>query len=151
MSYSQIRTYFKNNIAEVKPSFKEWRDALVFDNAQNIPLTLIDSYYHLEISNWASTPSQDLSVQDSFPVTMTIFKNGFNKPTDALDTLMDDALCLRQRLINPKNVEIYKVLVSGNIEAVENVSGTALEIDSSNDNIIKIALEFSVRLYFSAT
>lgn len=135
----------------IKPSYKEWRDALIFDDAQNIPSTLIDSYYHLQIGSWTSTPAQDTSVQDSFTVTLTLFKNGFNKPVDALDAILDDVLCIRQQLINPVNIENFKSLNDGNIEAVENTSGNATELNSTNDNVIKTALEFNVRLYFSAT
>jgi hypothetical protein len=149
MSYSQIRKYFKAQIATVKPSFKEWRDSLVFDDAQNIPSTLIDTHYHIQISSWTSTGAQDRSVQDSFSVVVTFFKNGFKKPTDALDLLLDDVLCIRQAIVNPINVDEFKETVDGNIEAVENSSGSSVEINSTNDNTIKIALEFNVRLYFS--
>lgn len=146
--YSQIRQYFKERISVADSNLKEWRDALVFEDANNIPSSLLDSRYHIEIGSWASTPAQDLSVQDQFSVTLTIFKKGFTDPTAALDNLLDDSLCIRHELINPKNVESFKSGNSSAIEAVENISGTPAEIDSNNDNIVKIALEFNVRLYF---
>jgi len=147
-AYSDIRKYFREQIRLVDSDLKEWKDALVFDDASNIPTTLLDKRYHVEIGDWASSPAQDLSVQDRFTVTLTIFKKGFTAPNDALDSLLDDALCLRHQLINPQNVETFKQANSSAIEAVENISGQPSEIDSSNDNIIKIALEFNVRLYF---
>ena len=146
--YSDIRKYFNQEIAKVDGDSKEWTDALVFDDANNIPSTLLNTRHHIELSNWTSSPAQDLSVQDQFSVTLTIFKKGFTDPQDALDDLLDKALCIKHQLINPQNVEAFKTLNNAAIDAVENTTGTASEIDASNDNIIKIALEFNVRLFF---
>lgn len=148
MSYSNIRKYFNQQIQTAKPDLKEWREALVFEDASNIPSTLLDSRYHIEVGPWSSTPAQDLSVEDQFTVVLTIFSKGFTDPLAALDNLLDDSLCIKAQLINPVNVEAYKNANGGQIEAVENTGGTPAEIASSNDNIIKIALEFNVRLYF---
>jgi hypothetical protein len=147
--YSQIRQYFKEQILAVNGSLKEWRGAIVFDDTDNIPSSLLGTSYHIEIANWLSTPAQDRSVQDQFTVRLTIFKKGFTDPLTALDNLLDDSFCIRQQLINPLNVESFKSGNSSAIEAVENISGNPSAIDSTNDNIIKIALEFNVRLYFS--
>ena len=146
--YSDIRKYFNKEIQSVDSDLKEWKDALVYDDAANIPSTLLNNRYHIEIGSWSSTPAQDLSVQDQFSVILSIFKKGFDEPQDVLDELLDKALCIKAQLINPQNVETFKQVNTSAIEAVENTSGTAGEIDSTNDNIIKIALEFNVRLYF---
>ena len=126
--YSQIRKYFRERILAANSDLKEWRDALVFDDANNIPSTLLDSRYHIEIGSWTSTPAQDLSVQDQFSVRLTIFKKGFTDPTSALDNLLDESLFIRHELINPLNVESFKSGNSSAIEAVENISGTSAEI-----------------------
>ena len=147
-SYSSIRKYFNERVGFVDSDLKEWRDALVFEDASNIPSTLLGSRYHIEIGSWSSTPAQDLSVQDSFIVKLTIFKKGFTDPSSALDSLLDKSLCIKSDLVNPQNVEVFKVANTSAIEAVENISGSPGEIDSTNDNIIKIALEFNVRLFF---
>ena len=148
--YSDIRKYFQERVRAHDPDLKEWKDALVFDDANNIPSTLLNTRYHIEIGSWSSTPAQDLSVQDQFTVTLTLFKKGYTTPQDALDSLLDEALNVRHELINPKNVETFKEANDSAILAVENTSGSPTEIDASNDNIIKIALEFNVRLYFCA-
>jgi len=148
MSYSKIRTYFNQQIQAFDSDLKEWRDALVFEDASNIPSTLLGTRYHLEIGPWTSTPAQDKSVHDEFTVILTIFSKGFTDPLMALDNLLDEALCIKHQLINPVNIEAFKTANGGQIEAVENVSGEPAEIASTNDNIIKIALEFNVRMYF---
>lgn len=149
-NYSDIRKYFNERVKAEDSSLKEWKDALIFEDAANIPSSILDNRYHIEISNWTSTPANDTAVEDRFTVVLTIFKKGFTTPQDSLDNLLDKALCIRHSLINPKNVESFKVINSSQIDAVENLSGSTGEIDSSNDNTIKIALEFNVRLYFCA-
>jgi hypothetical protein len=149
-NYSDIRKYFNERVKAEDNSLKEWKDALVFEDASNIPSSILDNRYHIELSNWSSTPANDTSVEDRFTVVLTIFKKGFTTPQDSLDNLLDKALCIRHGLINPKNVESFKVANSSGMDAVENLSGSPGEIDISNDNIIKIALEFNVRLYFCA-
>jgi len=144
MSYSQIRKYFNGEILKVEPDFKEWRDALVVSDAQNIPNTLLDTRYHIEVGAVTSTPAQDLSVEDQGTVILTLFRRGFNNPLLALDSLLDSAHCIRHQLINPQNIQTF----NGDIDAVESVSITPSEIDASNDNTIQVQLEFNVRMYF---
>lgn len=148
--YSDIRKYFKERIAASDSDLKEWKDALVFDDAANIPSTLLDTRYHIELDSWTSTPAQDQSVEDRFVIRLTLFKKGFTTPQDALDDLLDKVLDIRHELINPLNVEAFKTSNNSAIEAVENTSGASSEIDSTNDNTVKVALEFNVRLYFCA-
>lgn len=151
MSYSQVRSYFNNEIPTAVPGMTEWRDALVFDNAENIPRSLLEAKYHIEFSLLSSTPAQDKSTEDSANIIVTIFKSGFNDPIGALDELMDKAQCIKQQVINPLNVEAYKSANSGDIDAVELVGISSGEIAVSNDNIVKVALEFNVRLFFGIT
>ena len=148
MSYSQIRSYFNTEIPKAVSDLSEWRDALVFDNAENIPKSLLEARYHIEFSTLSSTAAQDLSTEDSATIVVTIFKSAFNDPAGGLDELMDKALCIKHQCINPLNVESYKSTNNGNIDAVELVSISSGEIAFSNDNIIKVALEFNVRLFF---
>jgi hypothetical protein len=151
MSYSQIRSYFKNEIASVYPDMQEWREALVFDNSENIPRSLLESRYHIELTTLTSTPATDIHTEDIGTVVLTLFKSGYNDPPGALDELLDKAQCIKVQLINPQNVETYKAANDGNIDAVELNSLSAGEIAVSNDNIVKVALEFSVRLFFGVT
>lgn len=149
MSYSQVRGYLKNEIESFNPKYKEWRDALVFDDAQNVPSTLADTRYHIEMNSMTSTPAQDTLVQDSWLVTMTLLKYGFNDPLSALDSLLDDAFCIKSVIIDCRNVEEYKQANDGSIEAVELLSINPSAIDASNDNVVKVQMQFNVRMYYS--
>jgi hypothetical protein len=132
-------------MAVIDSNYKEWTDAL---NIENIPNTLIDNYYHINLGTFVSSPQSDQHIVDSGAVTLTIFKRAFNNTSGARDTVLDAAHCIRIDLINPKNVETHKVSIDGNIEVVESSSISAIEIDESNDNIIKVEIEFNFRLFF---
>jgi hypothetical protein len=149
MSYSDIRTYFQGRVEGFKSDFKEWKDALVFEDTNNIPTTLLDSRYHIEFNSLASSPASDKIVEDSWQVNLSLFKNGANKPQDALDELLDDAFCIKSSIIDPRNVEAHKVANNSFIEAAELVSLTPGAIELSNDNIVKVLMQFNVRLYAS--
>ena len=147
MSLSQIRGYFNTQILATKPTYQEWLDAF---NVENIPRPIIDRTYHIEIGTDSSTQG-DVSIEDEVTVSVSIFKQAFNSPVTARDDLLDIAHCIRLALIKPLNVEAYKVANSGDIDTVTSSSITAIEIDDSNDNIVKAELIFNVRLYFCST
>jgi hypothetical protein len=141
MSLSQIRNYINQRMAVVEPDFQEWQDAL---NLDNIPRTLLDKTYHIAINTVTSTPQTDMHIEDSGSATITIFKRTFNDEVGARDTVLDTAHCIRMDLIKPLNVNAF----SGDIDAVESVTIVNEEIDVSNDNVIKVEMEFNFRLFF---
>ena len=147
MSLSQIRSYFNTQVLATKPNFKEWLDAF---NVENIPRTVIDRTYHIDIGIDSSTQG-DVSIEEDVTVIVSIFKQAFNTPVEARDSLLDVAHCLRLALIKPLNVEVYKVANSGDIDAVTSASIVPSEIEESNDNIVKVELTFNVRLFFCST
>ena len=149
MSYSQIRNYFNQKIQSYNSDFKEWRGALVYDDAQNIPSTTLNTYYHVELNSMSSTGAQDVLVQDAWTVNLTILKFGARDPLSALDEILDSAFCIKTEIIDPRNVEQFKASNDGDIEAIELASITPSAIDASNDNSIKVQLQFNVRMYYS--
>jgi len=137
-------------MAIVEPTYEEWTDSF---NIENVPTTVLDSKYHVGLGALTSSPQQDRSIQDQFPVVLTIWKRGFVDIVTATDELLDVANCIRLDIIDVENVELYKQAEitagrTGNIEDVQSVSITPSEIAASNDNIVQIQLEFNVRLYF---
>ena len=142
MSLSQVRTYLKQRIAIVEPDLKEWRDAF---NLENIPNTLLDTYYHIGYGLDSSSPQADKFIEDSFSVTVTIFKRGGVNIVDAVDSLMDTAHCIRMECIKQ-----WEVSQTDNIKSVESVSIEPTEINASNDNIVQVQINFNVRLFFNS-
>lgn len=138
MSYSQVRTFIKQQIALVDSSIKEHRDL----SEENIPRTQMESFYMIEYGNISSSHS-DNTIQDSFTATVKLYKRGFKKPVDSLDQLLDEANCIRLSIIDGKAV------LTENIRDVESVSVFVEPFDVTNDNTLKISLEFNIRLYFA--
>ena len=141
MNWSDVRDYFIAAIAVADSDLREWRDAF---NTENVPSTLLDTYYQLTFNGVFATPNQGGWVEDTINLTVNIWKNGCDEPVDALDLLLDKALCIRKESINPQFVETF-----GFKGVVENVSVTPFPIDETNDNIIKVELEFNIRNFIN--
>lgn len=147
--YKQVRDYIKTRIAVSAPELKEWQNSLV--DVQNIPKHELDNAYQIEITSVASTPKVDQHVVDDCISIVTIYRRAFNRQLDVRDELLQLANCIRLDLITPENLENYKRDNDGNIEDVVSTTITPSEIDSSNDNIIKVEIGLNVRLYFGTT
>lgn len=146
---TQVRSYINSRMAVVEPDFKEWKDSL--EDIGNIPKTLLDRSYHITLGVNTSTPQIDRHIEDDFSVVLSVFRRAYNSPVENRDTILQVANCIRLDIINHKNVEAFKLANDGNIEDVQSVSITPSEIEASNDNIIKVEIEFNVRLFFAIT
>lgn len=143
---TQVRDYIKTRIESVFPDYSEWKASL--SEIGNIPQTRLDETYHITLGVNSSSQKIDRHIEDSFSVTVTTFKRGFNQSVEARDSALQASNCIRLDVINPDNVEAYKAANDGNIESVEAITMEPSEIEESNDNIIKIELELNVRLFF---
>lgn len=141
MSLSQARAFIRQQIALVDPKLIEWRDSF---NDENIPQTKIDQYYHIEFGDLASVKDEN-SIMDSWIVTVHIWKRGFNNPIDAFDSIIDTGNCIRLKIIDSR------ATLTDNIHSVESNSIFSEPIDDSNDNTIKISLEFNIKLIFTTS
>lgn len=138
MSISQVRTFIKQQIALVDPNLKEHRDL----SDENIAQTKLDEHYHIEYG--ASSDSHDDNcLQTAQSVSVKVFKRGFNNPTSALDVIIDKAHEIRRCITSTA------ATLGADMQKVESISLTPEPIDETNDNTIKISLEFNIRLYFA--
>jgi hypothetical protein len=143
MSVSQVRTYFNDRVREVDSNLKVWDDAF---NIDNVPESLIDTYYHVQYNSVGVSTNNDVSIEDSVSVVITLWKKGFRDPIEAYDSINDLGLCIRLNCLQPA-----KIALTDNIRQVESVSVLSEPIEGSNDNIIKLSLEFNARLFFKIT
>ena len=146
---TQVRDYINTRVAIVDSDLIEWTDSL--EDIGNIPKTILDRSYHITLGANTSSVTSDIFIEDNFPVVVTIFKRAFNTPVVSRDTLLQKGNCIRLDIINIKNVETYKAANDGNILDVQSVSITPSEIDTSNDNIIKVEVGLNVRLFYKTT
>lgn len=141
MNWSDVRDYLIARIQAVDPDLREWRESF---NIENVPSTLLDTHFQITFNNIAQEPNTGSYVVDNINVTVNIWKNGCNEPVIALDELLDKALCIRQEVINPDNVESF-----GWNGFVNAVSVIPFPIDETNDNIMRVAMEFNITNYLN--
>jgi hypothetical protein len=142
-----MRDYLKQTIVAVLPDMKEWTGSL--EDIGNIPQTILDRTYHIAIGAGSAGGLSDHHVEDSFSVVVTLFKRGYSEPVVARDSVLQTANCIRLAVVSPTNIEAYKAANEGNIEAITPSSITPSEIATSNDNIIKVEINFTVRLFWT--
>jgi len=145
---SQVRDYIQTRLGIVEPDFREWTDSLA--NIGNIPQTLLDKSYHIELGPTSSTHDDNVltEIQD---VNLTVWRRGYNTPSDARDALMQTANCIRLDLVSSFNVNAYKEANDANIEDCESVSLTPTAINVTNDDIVQVTIALNVTLLFATT
>jgi len=148
-SLLQIRDYINTRMSVIDSDMIEWKDSL--EDIGNIPQTILDRSYHISIGSITSSTNNDIFIEDSTPITVTIFKRAFNEQVESRDIVLEKANCIRLDMINPVNVESYKAANDGNIEDIQSVSITPIELNVTNDNIIKVEIELNLRLFFCIT
>ena len=139
MNWSDVRNYIISRINVVDPDLREWRESF---NIDNVPSTLLDTHFQITFNNIAQDANQGNYVVDTINVTLNIWKNGCNEPVDALDCLLDKALCIRQDVVNPLNVEEFGW--NGSVNAV---SVVPFPVDETNDDVIKVSVELDIINY----
>ena len=142
MSLSQARSYINQRMPNVNSDLIEWTDAF---NDENIPQTLIDNRYHIELGETTITHDDNI-VDKAMDITITMFKRAYNDTVGNRDALLDIGHCVVMDLVNPKNVETF----GGDLKNVEGSSITTEEIDVSNDNVIKMEVNMNFRLVYCA-
>lgn len=147
MNMSQMRSYIKEQILVLHPTYIEWVDSL--EDIGNIPVTQLDRTFHIEIGASSTSNNIDLHIEDVFTINVALFKRGYNSPVDARDSILQIANCTRMAIINPTNIETYKLANNANIETITNTAIVPSAIEATNDNIIKVLLTFNVRLFWT--
>lgn len=138
---SQVRDYFRSRVSESNPNLKEWTDAL---NTENVPESLVDKSYHINISNFSGVDKNDSIISYSVPCVVTVWRKGFKDTIGAHDFLLNEANCL---ILNAS--QFLKINASENIRSVNPQSILVEGIDGSNDNIMKATITFNCVLFYN--
>ncbi len=141
MSLSQVRTYFQTIIAAVDSDYREWVDAF---NVENIPSSVFNKSRHYEIDQVSSGPLNDRAIVDDMSVNIRLFYSGFRDVATALATAIDGAHNFRTSAVSPSNA------MSGT--NIKNVVCNSIRPEplESNDNKIKVTMNFTVELAFAS-
>lgn len=140
MSFKPVRTFLEARLLEIDSNFTEFDQAF---NSNEVGNNDFDKRYHIFYGNITTTAANHNITNDEVRATVTLFFSGSRSATEALDDAMDIA--------NEYRIECLKRANYSNLTFIKNVvcsSINAEPIADSNDNAIKIILEFNIMVIF---
>jgi hypothetical protein len=139
MTLGQVRGFFRGVMNGLK--YREWADGF---NIANIPATILDGSYHLDVGHIKISPTmgaQARAFEFSYPVTLKVLSKGFKNPGLAIDRALDNAQGILEVLMPQANA-LTQV-------GIKNVSPTGLDtqpLQVSNDNAVILVMTFDMYL-----
>jgi len=134
ITVSSIRSYFDARIKEVDPTLNAWDKDLFGNNDLN--KAQADKYYNLVIGPVSATNDGN-GFNNSFPITLDIYFSYKRDLIDNFDALYNKALSLQVYCIHPSRyTNIFSFVTCESITPIE---------EETNDNTVKMRLEFTVR------
>lgn len=140
MSFKPVRTFLQDRLLEVDSDFEVHDDAFSLDNVGNNDF---DKRFHIFYGNVNTTLDNQHTTNDLVNATVTLFFRGYRNATEALDNSMDIANLYRINCLGIsylRGQDFIKRVVCNSIVA---------EPLDTNDNSIRITLQFSINIIFS--
>ena len=139
MSLSDVRAYFKDQIREEIPTAVEHKDAF---NIDNMIVSSRDKTYHIIYQNDSNIETHGDRITDNISVTITMLFKGYRDTQSAFDSTSDTVHNIKLRASKIANyTNGIKRVVCDNI-LIE-------PADDSNDNILQVTMQYSVRMDFN--
>ncbi len=139
MSISSVRSYFKSRITDEISSAVEHTDAF---NIENISLTGRDKIYHIIYQNNSNLETHGDRIADNVSVTINMVFKGYRDTQSTFDSTSDTVHNIKRRASKISNY-------TSNIKRVVCDSISINPSDDSNDNVLLVTMEFSVRMDFN--
>ena len=114
--------------------YEEWDDAL---NVENIPSTIIDGAYHVEIPSGEMTVINQHVLNEASTVNLRVFKKGFANTL----TMRDEMLAERQTILC--DILSPAVRLSSGIKNIVADSWSITPLSDSNDNSAILEINFT--------
>ena len=134
MALSSVRTYFKDRLLEAVPDAVEHTDV----SLENTAVNLKNKTFFIEYQNNANLETHGNRVTDEVEVNVTFLYKAYRYTQESFDDVSDLMHDYKLRCSNISRYENGIKRVVGNSILIE-------EIDTTNDNILKCTLNFSVR------
>ena len=139
MSISNIRSYFKSRIKDEIPTAVEHKDAF---NIENMIVSSRDKMYHIVYQNDSNLDTNGDLVTDNISVTITMLFKGYKNTQATFDSTSNTVHNIKLRASKIANyTNGIKRVVCDNI-LIE-------PADESNDNILQVTMQYSVRMDFN--
>lgn len=140
MSFKPIRTFLETQLLKIDSDFEVYDQG--FENSE-IGFNDFNKRYHIFYGNIQTSDANQNTTNDTVNATVTLYFKGARSATLALDDSLDIANNFRIECLKRANFTNYTF-----IKKVVCNSINAEPVDASNDNAIKIKLEFSVSVMF---
>lgn len=139
MSISVVRDYFKDQIKEEVAAAVEHTDAF---NIENMHTNARDKMYHIIYQNDSNIETHGDRITDNISVTISMVFKGYRDTQAAFDSTSDTVHNIKRRASKISNY-------TSGIKRVVCDSINITPADDSNDNILLVTMEFSVRMDFN--
>lgn len=136
MIISDTRLYFKNEIEKCFPDSSEWDD---YFNLDNVPSTIQDCTYHIGIGPLSTGRKNDQTSEEDLSVTVNFWKKGYNDVQETFDEFFDSVHEFKTCVTDPSTYASHAF-----IKDVYATSIVPQPIDGSNDNVLRLSIDFSV-------
>lgn len=139
MKLSDVLPFFRTQLNALQ--YKEWVDSFNFDN---IPSTILDRRYHLELNDALGVRNNQLDQECNAPVTVRVFFKAFRNTSAARDFAVTKGQELIEAILQPE------VRVADYADGIKNIVFDSMLIEDaivSNDNITVLTLGFTALVY----
>lgn len=131
MSLVNVLPFFRTRMDGL--GYSEWEDAF---SIENIPATIFNKSYHLEVSPVIGEPIPHRSQQIEMPIILRAFYKGYRSINDA----RDDAISESETILG--DILTSSVRLSVNVKNILFDSYQLLPLNESNDNSIILEINF---------
>jgi hypothetical protein len=140
MSFKPIRTFLTERLLEIDPEFEAYDQA--FPNNE-IGFNDYNKRFHIFYGDVVTSSANQNTTNDVVSASVQLFFQGARTSTEALDEAMDIA--------NKYRLNCLKRINYAGLIFIKNVVSTSIKadpVDPTNDNQIKISLQFSISVIF---
>ena len=139
MSVSVVRNYFKSRITDEVSSAVEHTDAF---SIENMHVSARDKMFHIIYQNDSNIETHGDRITDNISVTINMLFKGYRDTQATFDSTSDTVHNIKRRASKISNY-------TNGIKRVVCDSISINPSDDSNDNILLVTMEFSVRMDFN--
>lgn len=139
MSIKVVRDYFKSRITDEVSGAVEHTDAF---SIENMHVNARDKIYHIIYQNSSNIETHGDRITDNISVTINMAFKGYRDTQATFDSTSDTVHNIKRRASKISNY-------TSGIKRVVCDSISINPSDDSNDNILLVTMEFSVRMDFN--
>lgn len=139
MSFKPVRSFLEARLLEVDSDFEVHDDAFSLENIGNNDF---NKRYHIFYGNVATSVDNQHTTNDIVNATVTLFFRGYRNATESLDESMD--------LANTYRLNCLKIAPLRAQDFIKRVVCSSIQAEpiDTNDNSIKVTLQFSINVIF---